>query len=135
MEMVWVNDVIPFKGYKAMALWPVVFVRTECYSRFDNEDMNHERIHLRQQVEMLVVGIVIAVILALVGCGWWSMLAVPLFLECYGLEYLLRLLLCWNTKKAYRGISFEQEAYNNEQDMDYLKKRKLFCWVKYLFRR
>jgi hypothetical protein len=35
---------------------------------------------------------------------------------------------------AYRDISFEQEAYYHEEDMEYLKNRKHHAWIKYLFK-
>ena len=33
---------------------------------------------------------------------------------------------------AYRKISFEREAYSNEDDVIYLESRKRFAWIKYL---
>ena len=47
------NKLIPFKGYKAISIWPFIFVRKEC--KFGNVDLNHERIHLRQQLELLII--------------------------------------------------------------------------------
>jgi hypothetical protein len=45
------NKIIPPKGFKAVSIWPFVFARKE----LNNNDINHERIHLRQQVEMLII--------------------------------------------------------------------------------
>lgn len=36
--------------------------------------------------------------------------------------------------KAYRSISFEQEAYDNDDNYDYLNNRKRFSWLKNIFR-
>lgn len=47
------NSIIPFKGFKAITLWPFIFVRKEC--PFDEIDLNHEKIHLKQQLELLVI--------------------------------------------------------------------------------
>jgi hypothetical protein len=33
-------------------------------------------------------------------------------------------------KNSYRNISFEREAYEHDQDLGYLSKRKLFAWAK-----
>ena len=33
---------------------------------------------------------------------------------------------------AYRNISFEREAYANEEYIDYLENRKRFAWIKYI---
>lgn len=95
------NRLIPFKGYCAIAIWPFIFVRegevvTEAV-------MNHERIHGRQQVEMLLVG----------------------FYLWYLIEWVVR-------GFTYERISFEREATENESDLDYLSKRKHYAWVKYL---
>ncbi len=70
--------------------------------------MNHERIHARQQLEMLVIP----------------------FLIWYVLEYLI-LRLKYNHDDSYRNIVFEREAYLNESDLDYLKKRKRFSFLKF----
>ena len=50
----------------------------------------------------------------------------------YVLEWLIRLLCCFSAKKAYFRISFEREAYANENNSEYLAQRRLFSWVKYL---
>jgi hypothetical protein len=39
------NSIIPFKGYKAMCVWPFIFVRKDC--SFNEIDLNHENIHGR----------------------------------------------------------------------------------------
>ena len=35
-------------------------------------------------------------------------------------------------RKGYMEISFEKEAYANENDLNYLKKRRIFSFTKYL---
>lgn len=70
----------------------------------------HEKIHLRQQLEMLVI----------------------FFFIWYGIEFSIRFLILKDRKKAYREISFEKEAYANERNLDYLEDRKWFNFLKYL---
>lgn len=97
------------KGYRGLAVFPFVFVK---YS-LDKENpvfVNHERIHLRQQLELLIV---------------------PFFV-LYFLEFFLRLIQYRNVDLAYRNISFEREAYANEKDLDYLKNRFLWRFIKYI---
>ena len=97
------------KGYRGLALFPFVFVK---YS-LDKENpvfVNHERIHLRQQLELLIV---------------------PFFV-LYFLEFLVRLIQYGNRDLAYRNISFEREAYANEKDLDYLKQRSFWNFLKYV---
>lgn len=74
--------------------------------------LNHERIHLRQQIELLVI---------------------PFYLW-YGIEFVVRFFQYKNWDKAYRTISFEREAYDNESDLEYLKKRKFWRFWKFLKR-
>lgn len=108
-----INKIIPFKGFKCMALWPFIFLRKEKVARFTTTDATHEKIHGRQQLEMLLA----------------------LFFVWYAVEWLIRLVLYWDSKEAYRNISFEQEAYEFEGDVEYIKKRTLFYWLKYLFKK
>lgn len=125
------NWAIPIVGYKAMTVWPFLFIRDDLMVPMKDVDYNHEEIHGRQQIEMLIVGAVIALILFVWGCGWWSMLALPVFFYWYVTEWFIRI---FTGKKAYRNISFEQEAFINERDMDYISMRKPFAWVRFLFR-
>jgi fatty acid desaturase len=123
------NSMIPFEGYKAMTIWPFIFVQED--ESFNKVDERHERIHGRQQVEMALVGAILSLVLYFLGCGWWSLLGLLLFYVWYVLEWLVRLVIGSN---AYRNISFEQEAYENEGLPNYLEDRKPFSWVKYLFK-
>ena len=104
------NNLIPFPDYSAVTIWPFVFVRKNAW--YSNDIDRHERIHGRQQLEMLLL----------------------LFYLWYGLEYLVRLCIMRDRDRAYRSISFEQEAYAHERDQDYLKHRRWYAWLKYLFK-
>ena len=106
--MIVYNDLIPFSGYKAITLWPFIFVRDQV--PFDNVDENHERIHLRQQIELMVV----------------------FFYVLYIIFWLYGLVKYRSAKVAYRLIPFEKEAYSNEEDMLYLRERRFWRWTKYL---
>lgn len=97
------------KGYRAMALFPFVIVREKRDA--DNAVLvNHERIHLCQQRELLVL---------------------PFYLW-YFTDYLLKMLRYRDTKKAYRNIIFEREAYANEANPSYLESRSAWRFLKYL---
>ncbi len=97
------------RGYRGLALFPFVFVK-ERKDKRNSVFVNHERIHLRQQLELLVFP----------------------FLVWYFVEFLLRLIQFKNRDLAYRNISFEREAYTNEKDHGYLKKRKFWAFLKYI---
>lgn len=103
-----VNKNLLYKGFQGMVLWPFLILRTKEMKQ-DQQLLNHERIHFRQQIEMLVL---------------------PFYLW-YGLEFLLRLLQYKNRHTAYKNISFEQEAYACEKNVDYLKSRTFWAFTKY----
>lgn len=134
------NDIIPFKGYKALTAWPFLFIRSDLW-RWTDEDERHENIHGEQQKEMLPIGIALAVILFPLGCGWWSLIALPLYFVWYVAEWAVRIILMgfkgkwYNLHKAYRSISFEQEAYFFETDTGYLDRRTHFLWLRYLLKK
>ena len=74
--------------------------------------LNHERIHLRQQLELLLL---------------------PFYLLYLG-HYLVNLFRFKTHYLAYFNICFEKEAYVNERNMSYLAARKSFSWISYLKR-
>lgn len=97
------------KGYRGMAVFPFVILK------YDTDKQNavfvhHEKIHLRQQLELLVIP----------------------FYVFYVLEYAIRLIQYKNKELAYRNISFEREAYANETHLNYLKNRPFFGFLNYL---
>lgn len=97
------------KGFSGITIYPFVFTR-ELFWKANKTFVNHEKIHLRQQIEMLVI---------------------PFFIW-YGIEYFFRLIQYKDRKKAYRNISFEREAYHNEHNADYLDNRRFFSFLNYL---
>ncbi|WP_203969755.1 hypothetical protein [Capnocytophaga stomatis] len=97
------------EGYRAITLYPFIFLR----NKEDKENavlINHERIHLRQQLELLVI----------------------FFYLWYGIDFLIKYAKYRNWQKAYRNIIFEREAYGNESDLQYLKERKRFGFKRFL---
>ena len=88
------------KSYLAICLFGLVFsVRP-----LNAVEFNHERIHAAQQRELLYL---------------------PFFLW-YFLEWLVLLMKYRDREKGYRNIRFEKEAYNHQDDLGYLKKRRHF---------
>ena len=101
------NKLIPFKGFCAINLFGYLFCRDK--SEINDIIVNHEEIHTSQMKEL----------------GY-----IP-FYVLYFIEWLIRLLFKGN---AYRNISFEREAYSNQYNLDYLKERKHYNWIKRLFK-
>ncbi len=107
--MILISKYLVPKGYTGVAIYPFVLLK---YHRLKSDAVliNHERIHLRQQVELLVI---------------------PFYI-IYMLEFVLRLVQYRAWKKAYINISFERECYKNEENLDYLQTRKFWQFLKYL---
>ena len=106
------NKIIPFRGYKAINLFGILFVRSG--KKMKESDLNHEAIHSAQMKELLYI----------------------FFYLFYVLEWLYRVIKLICTKDydkfsnifhlAYRKVSFEQECYSNEKNLSYLSTRKHF---------
>lgn len=133
MAKVIYNSIIPFQGCQAITILPVIFAR-DSFRPLKENTVRHESIHLRQQLEVLIVSAAVIAILCLTtDISWWWMAAAPLcYFVMYGLEYLVRLFVYGKGKEAYHNISTEQEAFMYERDTEYLSRRKAFAWVKYL---
>ena len=98
-----------YRNYVGLSLWPFIILRNSSL-RGDNVLINHERIHLRQQAELLLV----------------------FFYLWYLCEWLVRSLAYRDFYKAYKNISFEREAYHRERDLGYLGRRSPFSFLRYL---
>ena len=120
------NKYIPFPGYKAINLFGILFVKNDV--KIDEVTINHEAIHSRQFVELMILFAVAAVFIR-----WWLPLLSPLFFYVwYVVEYLIHLIRFKNTHIAYRRISFEREAYTHQGDMNYRSRRKWFSFLNYM---
>lgn len=93
----------------AMALFPFILFKN-AIQKDDKVLINHEKIHLKQQLELLII---------------------PFYI-LYLLNYLINLFKYKNHYLAYFNISFEREAYHFENDLTYLSKRKSFSWIRFL---
>lgn len=121
------NKFIPLKGFKAMMLFGLLFVRKG--ATMNEADMNHEKIHAEQYREMTSTGLLAAVLLSVFGL-WWTLLVAPLaYYIWYVVEWIVRLAIIKDAHAAYRNISFEREAYANETDLEYLSNRKGYAFL------
>ena len=100
--------ILSFGFANGICVYPFVLIGKEI--ELTEQLLNHEKIHLKQQLEMLII---------------------PFYL-LYFLEFLIRILQYRNFEKAYRNISFEREAYFYETHTEYLNHRKWFAWTNFL---
>jgi hypothetical protein len=90
---------------QAITLFPFIISRT----KMPDETLNHESIHIAQQKELFVV----------------------FFYMLYGWDYLRGLIRFRDKELAYRNIRFEQEAYAQMHNKEYLQNRSRHSWRKY----
>ena len=107
--MIIISKYLVPKGYSGLTIFPFVFLkRKDLY--YDAVLLNHERIHLKQQLELLIL---------------------PFYI-IYLTEFLVRLIFYRNWNLAYKNISFECEAYANESNFQYIKQRRFWYFLKYI---
>jgi len=102
---------------KFLSLFPILGITLTPFGIYiverylkDKLMINHESIHWKQQLEMGII----------------------FFYIWYLVEWLIKYLL--HGKQAYYHLSFETEAYYNEDDLNYLYTRKHYAWIKYLLK-
>ncbi|WP_099372766.1 hypothetical protein [Sphingobacterium sp. 1.A.5] len=97
---------------QAITIFPFIFLKYH-NDKINKILINHERIHILQAIELLIL---------------------PFYI-LYLTEFMVRLIQYRNFTRAYLNISFEREAYENENNLDYLKTRKLYSFLKYVTRK
>jgi len=100
----WISKITGMDIY-AISFFIFVFCR-EVPSKITKR---HETIHFQQQLELLFV-------------FQWIL---------YGFFWLKNYIKSRDTFNAYYMNPFEQEAYHNEDNVDYLKERKRYSWWKH----
>ena len=95
-----------FMSVGGITLFPFIILKEK---HRDNEIIKtHEKIHIEQQKEMLVI----------------------FFYIWYLVEFVLLIFKYKNPKKAYKNLLHEKEAKQNERNKDYLKTRKSYAWLR-----
>jgi len=127
--MKWLNNLRPIVIYNdkfldaiswfmrigGIALFPFVILREKyqhgVWKNKGIETINHESIHFQQALELGVL---------------------PFYL-IYVVEWLLK--LPFYGVGAYRNISFEREAYGNEDNLEYLATRRRYNWIRLVLKK
>lgn len=117
------NKLFPLGRFKAMAIWPFVFVRSD--KNYTNIDVQHEDIHGRQQLELLIV----------VFWALYIVFAIIAFFRCLLNKSLKQKPATEKQRTIWqridRVIIFEREAYACQNINNYLRKRRWMAWIKY----
>lgn len=96
------------KGFVGITLFPFIFLKKKDLKQ-DLILINHEKIHLKQQKELLII----------------------FFYLFYVLEWSIKMFTYKNSYLTYQNLSFEREAYQNENNLSYLKNRKTWNFTNY----
>lgn len=108
------NDIIPFKGFKAINICGIIFARKCCKNKINNREnrilVTHEQIHTKQIYELLIIG----------------------FYLWYVIEWLIKFIKYKNFHTAYKNISFEREAYYFQNYPEYLDIRQCFDFLYFI---
>jgi len=100
---------LTFNFATAITIFPFILLINKDLKK-NKKLINHEKIHIRQQLELLIL---------------------PFYIW-YLIEFLIHYWKLRSWGLAYSTISFEKEAYANEHNFEYLKNRKLWSFFKYL---
>ena len=102
----WLSKIAPIDIW-AITLGPLVI----CRGKLSEQTKRHETIHYFQYKELWFVG----------------------FLIVYLLDFLYAAIITKKgfTREAYLAIRFEQEAWDKDDDLDYLPNRKEYAWKSY----
>ncbi|WP_300701015.1 hypothetical protein [Bacteroides sp.] len=132
-----------FPGYSTITLGCFVFTKR---SKMEVEQrvIDHEAIRVRQWEEITLASAIVLLVCLPFGLSLgWSLITPLVFYIWYLIEWLIQL-YHWARKgiketdfksvfhAAYRSVSFEREAYNNEHIEGYMQVRKLFEFIMYL---
>ena len=101
------NRLIPFGSYTTINIFGLLFTKLKVLSKYT---INHECIHTEQMKELGYI----------------------FFYLWYGIEYCIIRLFHKKQGDAYKDVSFEEEARLNGKDLNYLKTRKRYSWLKYV---
>ncbi len=97
-----------FNYYTGLSFFVFIWIRKESHDQ--TQLVRHEKIHFWQQVEMLFI-------------FHWVF---------YAFFYLVGRMNGQCHYIAYRYNPFELEAFTNDYDEDYLRKRRLFAWMGFI---
>jgi uncharacterized membrane protein YjgN (DUF898 family) len=87
----------------AITIFPFVF----SIEKMSEQEKNHEKIHFQQYIETLVIG----------------------FYILYLFDYMIGIYKYNDGNASYFRIRAEQEAYEFESDLEYLRLRDRWSWI------
>ena len=108
------NNIIPFGRFTALTVLFWLFIKRG--KELTERLYNHEKIHMRQQLEIVAACLVInAGLISMTGGSWWWMtVSIPAPFIIYGISVGIEILLP-PYDRAYGSSCFETEAIYNDR--------------------
>lgn len=129
-----VNSLLPFSGFKYINIFGWIWTQITNFVMTD-DDANHEMTHTCQARDFIP-----KFLRDHLPVWLTDFFGYLIFYILYGIEFVIKLIASIFMKSpkgirhwVYRSISFEQEAYYNSWDPDYLKDRRRFAWAAFIF--
>lgn len=113
------NNIIPFGYSKYINIFGIIFTKSKKLELTKQEE-THEGTHTLQGKYLLWIFFYLLYFLE------W-LIKIPIALFCNSGRF-------GTIRYAYRSISFEQVAYYNQDNEDYLKTANPYEWIKYIFK-
>lgn len=95
------------------------------------EDLAHELTHVAQYREITFTCLILTLPVAFIAL-WVLLIPFVVFYLWFGIEWLVHFIRLKDPHLAYRRICFEREAYENQNDLDYLESRSWFKFIQFL---
>ena len=144
-EPIWYNSFIAklLPTCHTIMLFGVVCTKR---SELRDKDKNHEFIHCVQYKEVAALILLIFAILWTLGiCPLWhgTLTSILAYYIIYCIEYVIDVIIQFfynlfhkhdlgdTGHQSYRCLAFEEEAYDKQSDLNYLKYRKPYAFLKY----
>lgn len=136
----WLAKLILFGSYNTIMFFGLILTKE---SYLTAEVIQHEKIHVRQYLEVLILFLLVATILSIfrIGSPYFFVMAFFMYYIIYGIEWFISFTHHLFSKKkkdfvvangkAYKNSAMEMEAYVNESEPFYLEHRRLFSFIKY----
>ena len=130
------NNIIPFGRFTALTVLFWLFIKRG--KELTERLYNHEKIHMRQQLEIVAACLVInAGLISMTGGSWgWMTVSILAPFIIYGISVGIEILLP-PYDRAYGSSCFETEAIYNEHRRSYTRLwwKHLFAWIGYISNR
>ena len=113
------NKIIPLGSCSMINIYGILFSKKK-EENIKQRDLNHEGTHTLQMDDFVC------------GFSWLRLIGGTIFYLWYCIEFVIRLIQYQDWHTAYKNISFEREAYANQDDDDYNDSRKGCAFIEYI---